>query len=64
MLKMFTKLYSFGHAKMLESSINTYTIIDTKISVSRMYVLLFCLSHPYWNIKQTKWVGTLSRVTL
>ena len=31
MLRMFTKLCPFDLAKMLESSINTYTIIDTKI---------------------------------
>ena len=41
---MFTKLCPFDLAKMLESSINTYTIIDIKISVTRMYVTL--LSEP------------------
>ena len=50
-------LCSYGLAKMLESSINAYTIIETKIfsNYASTGVGYFCLSHPYWNMKQTKW---------
>ena len=41
-------LCSYGLAKMLESSINTYTIIDTKIFSNYICGM-------YWNIKPTKW---------